>query len=300
MSKEENFNKDIDLKKYNDSDGLSLNKLDFGLWLSENRKKIRQLLTLILIIFSVLIFSFSAYNYFIYFSSGDLNNLAVEGSVPISPRQAVSDLEVAPLQVFNGLESSDLAVKINNPNDKFMVSFKYCFTLDKQNLACDQNYLMPGEGKYILALGQALNGDAGQIVFNISDISWQRIDIHLIPNWNDYLGSHLNFQVTNLKLTPAQTSNLSQKIGLNILEFSIKNKTAYSYYKIPLNLLFFSGENLVGVHRFFLENFLTGEARDVKIVWTGNLPNVDQTQVQPDINLLDSGVYLPYGQANSH
>lgn len=300
MSKEENFNKDIDLKKYDDSGGLSLKKLDFGLWLSENRKKFRQLLTIALMIVSAAIFSYSAYNYFIYFKSGDPNDQGANSSVPMSPRQVVTDLEVSAPQVFSGSATSDLAVKLNNPNDKFMASFKYCFVQANQNLICGQSYIMPSEEKYILAFGQVLGGGSSNITFNISEISWQRIDAHQIPNWNDYAASRLNFLVANLKLTPAQISSLSQKIGLNILEFSIKNKTPYSYYKIPLNLLFFSGENLVGVNRYFLENFLTGETRDVKIVWTGSLSNVDQTRIQPDINLLDSSVYLPYGQSSSN
>ena len=67
MSKEENLNKDLDLKNYDNSKGLSLKELNFGLWLSENRKRIRQLLMIGLIIISVVLFAYSAYNYFIYF-----------------------------------------------------------------------------------------------------------------------------------------------------------------------------------------------------------------------------------------
>ncbi len=294
MSKDENSNKDMDLKDYKDPDGPSLKELNFGLWIAENRKNLRRLLIIVLIIISAILFIYSAYNYFIYFKFNNTTLELANSSIPRSPRKMVTNLKIYSLQIFSGSHSSDLAVRISNPNDKFMADFNYCFRQADKNIVCGQSFIMPSEKKYILALAQIVNTSSGNLKFNIKNISWYRIDAHEIPNWNNFSHNHLNFLITNLKFIPAQANVLSQRIGLNTLEFSIQNQSPYGYYQAPLNLLFFSGGNLVGVNRYFLENFFSGEKKNIKIVWTGNLSMVDQTQIQPDIDLMSHSVYLPY------
>jgi len=294
MPKEENLNQEIDLKKYDNSDSPSLKELNFGLWLSEKRKKIRQLFIIGLIVISGGLFIYSIYNYFIYFTSPDINKQSVvEGTIQ-SPKNLVNDLEISPLNIFSNSKNSDLAVKLRNSNDKFMANFTYCFTETGENLICGNGSIMPSEEKYVLALEQNITTGSGNINFVISNISWQRIDAHSIPNWSDYANDHLNYLVNNLEFNSAQSNNLVNRNNLNTLSFFIENQSAYSYYQLPLNLLFFNGDNLVGVNRYFLQNFLGGEKRNIKISWAGNLPTVNQTKVQADINLMDKNVYLQY------
>jgi hypothetical protein len=159
---------------------------------------------------------------------------------------------------------------------------------------------MPGESKYILAIGQTFSGDVSTLSFTTSAIFWQRIDGHKIPDWSTYATSRLNFGISDLNFAAAADSGLSNKLDLNSLSFAIKNSTAYSYYEAPLNILLFNGSTLVGVNRYLLENFLTGQSRNIKITWPGNLESVTQTQVVPDINIMDSTVYLPYSEATAN
>ena len=294
MSKKENLDRDIDLKNYDDPSGVSLREMNFGLWLSEHRKIFLKSITIFLIILCAFFFIYSSYNLVVYFLSGDPNAGSDTSAVPTSPRQLTADLQISPLAVFSGDESSDLAVKLQNPNSKFMGSFKYCFTLAGNNLSCGNGFIMPGEDKYILALGQNLPGSQSEAEFKLTDIFWRRIDAHQIPDWNSFASDHLNFPVSAINFSSGSSNNLSEKISLNNLSFSIQNQTPYSYYEVPVNILLFNGEELVGVNRYVLENFLAGERRDIKISWPGSLSAVNRTEIKPDLDILDDQIYLKY------
>ena len=312
MSKDKKLNPDQDLKRYHDGDGVSLGGMNFGLWLANNRRRLLTIVVILLIAVCAFFFIYSAYNYAVYFLAGNANDQSANESMALSPRQVTTDLEIAAPQIFKGDEHYDLTVKLTNPNDKFSANFNYCFnpaglsadqtastaTSTDAGAVCGSGFILPGATKYVLALGQDLGVNPDNLDFKITNISWQRFDAHQIPNWNDFSSSRLDFAVSDINFTPAASNNLSAKIGLNNLEFNVKNQTAYGYYAAPLNILFFSGAELVGVNRYLLTNFLAGESRAVAISWPGNLRGVDRTEITPDINILDDSVYLKYQGSN--
>lgn len=298
MSKNANLDPDQDLKEYRDLSGISLREMNFGLWLAEHHRQIIKIIIGFLLAISAFFFIFSSYNYIIYFLSDDPNKqLASENSV-LSPRNITANPEIGQLQIFKNNGGYDLAVKMDNPNEKFLISFKYCFQIADKNLTCGESFLLPSGSKYILALGQTLDGGQSDITFKATDIAWQRINAHQIPNWKDFLMSRLNFSIADLNFLSAMNSGLSKKVDLNTLEFIIKNQTSYGYYEVPLNILLYSGSELVGVHQYSLYNFLSGEERPIKISWPGNLEAVNRTEIAPDVNIMDDNVYLKYQGEN--
>lgn len=294
MPKDKKLDQDIDLKKYDNPSGVSLREMNFGLWLSENRQKFLKILTIFLIVLSAFFFIFSSYNYIMYFLSSDPSVQYSDNNLPASPRQVTSDIEASPVQVLASADRYDLAAKLKNPNEKFTANFQYCFVRADQNLICGSSFLLPGDEKYILALGQDLSSGSEGITLVISSVFWQRIDAHKIPSWTDFSALRLSLPVSNLNFASGDNSGLSDKLSLSRLEFSIKNNTSYGYYEAPLNILLFSGSELVGVNRYLVKNFVPGDSREVKISWAANLSAVDRTEVKPDINIIDDSVYLKY------
>ena len=61
----------------------------------------------------------------------------------------------------------------------------------------------------------------------------------------------------------------------------------------PLNIALFDGDQLVSVNKYILQNFVSGEKRNIKISWPGNYRNI-RAKIIPDINILDNSVYLKY------
>lgn len=298
MSKKENLDKDIDLKNFDDG-GVSLREMNFGLWLSQKRRLFIKLITIVLIAISAFFFVFSTYNYIVYFLAGDPNNQSLVETFVSSPRKITDDLVVGQPDVFSGADRTDIAVLIQNPNEKFMATFHYCFQQAENNLICHEGFIMPQEEKYVTALGlEVENGSAG-ITFNLSEVFWRRIDPRKVGDWATYLANRLNFEVSDLEFVPGGSSSLSEKINLNTMKFSLTNKSAYGYYEAPFDIMFFRGTALQGVNRVQLNNFLPGEKRDISLSWPGNLFGVTRTEIKPSINIMNENSYLPYrGEEN--
>jgi hypothetical protein len=294
MSKDKNESSDDGLESYQDPAGLTLKEMNFGLWLAENRKKILKLITIILILVSAGLFIYSTYHFIAYFRAGDPNNQIIVDNLNTSPRKLTEDLQLAPINVFVSGERYDLAVKVKNPNLKFLAIFNYCFVQAENNIFCGAGFILPNEEKYILSLGRTDVAGLSDINFVISDIFWQRIDSHQISNWDNYSRDRLNFAISDINFAAAAGSGLSDRVNLNSLAFTIKNDTSFGYYEVPLNIMLFSGSELVGVNRYPLSNFLAGDIRQVKLSWVGNFRSVNRVEVVPEINIMDSTVYSKY------
>jgi hypothetical protein len=274
-------------------DKESLKRLGFGLWLSENRKNFLKIITIVLVLISALFFIISIYNLIVYFKAGDPLKNATLNNLSIVARTTTADLSISAPQIFNSGSLDDLAVQINNPNLNFSAKFNYCFVQGGTELKCGQDFILPGEEKYILALGLSPLSSESNISLSLSDIVWSHLDSKEIPDYNAYVLARLNFPVYDLTFLPA-ASAISDNIDLNYLEFSIKNNSPYNYYELPLNILIFRGEELAGVNRYVLNNFLSNETRLVKLSWTGDLRGAKKTLIVPVANILDEAVFLKY------
>lgn len=285
---------EIDLNKYKDSEGLSIQKMNFGLWLAENRGNISKAFTVFLVLLSAGFFIYSSYSFFRYFASAPQNSLFDQSVELVSPRNIVQEMEIGSPQVFVNDKKYDLAVNLKNPNSRFFGVLNYCFSQNELNINCGQNFILPSEEKYVLALGQALTEGQSQIVFKITSIQWERIDLHLIPDWTSYLANRLNIGFEGVHFSSPSESGLSEKINLNTLYFEVINNSSFGYYEVPLNILIFNGSELVAVNRYLLKDFLAGEKRQVNLSWPGDFRNVTKIDIQPDLNILEESVFSKY------
>jgi hypothetical protein len=298
MLKDKNYGEEIDLKKYQSDNNVSLQNMNIGLWLSEKRTLFVRLIIIFLILLSAWFFIYSAYQYFTYYVEApekapiDNNNLA-------SPRNLINDLKIDSPQIFKNGETYDLVVKISNDNDKFSANFDSCFNLGGKEFSCTKSFILPSESKYIFVLGKEIKDDIKTLTYNNKNISWQRIDAHAISDWTEFSSSHLNFSFTDINFYSINDSNYISQSNGNILEFNVQNLSAYGYYEAPLNIALFEGSQLVSVNTYVLQNFTSGQKRNIKINWPGNYRDV-RIEIIPNINILDDSVYLKYqGTTNS-
>jgi hypothetical protein len=293
MSKDEQST-DRDLDKYHDFTGLTVKKMNFGLWLVENRQKMIKLGEVCLIVICAGLFLYSSYSFVVYLTSSDPNAQFVSGDLPISPRNVASDLVTSQPLVLPSAGQYDLAIRLKNPNDKFVGTFQYCFRQDSTDLVCGSDFILPGSDKYILALAQDLPAGSSNVTFTISNMFWSRVNAHKIPNWSDYLTSHLTLPVTDINYTVNSGIGTSSVTTFSSLQFNLTNQTAYNYYSVPVNILLFNGSDLVGVNRYSINNLMSNEKRAVNLNWPGGLSGVSQAVIQPDVNIIDDSVYLKY------
>jgi len=281
----------IDLSKYDDASNLSLSKINFGLWLSEKRKSLSKMLIIFLILISIFFFSFSTYNYVVYFLGADSghNELALVSA----PRNQVNELEIINTETLKINGYYDFITSLKNPNDRFVAYFNYCFSAEEIDIVCNQGFILPNEKKFLTALNKEIPDNYASVTLEIRDISWRRIDNKEVPNWNDFLKERLDFSFQDIRLNSSGTNN-NKTNNLNYLEFVATNNTAYSYYEAPLNIIFYKDSQIIGAHRYVINNFLAGERRSIKLNWLTNLIPANKTEIQPEINILDQAVYWKY------
>lgn len=300
MVKDKNPDADKGLKNYHDLGGLTVEEMNFGLWLSEKKHLMKKIAFFFLLAVTIFFVVYSVYAYTLYFlQSREAKNLFADPAGEIVYRSVISDLEPSNLQVFQNSNRYDLAVNVRNPNDKYISSFSYCFTLAAVDIVCGRTFLLPGASKYVLVLNQELPAGASGLEFKITGANWQRVDAHRIPDWSQYAASRLNFAIANINFSHAAENSLTAKVPLNSLAFTITNQSSYGYYEVPVSILFYNGDSLVGVNNYLFKDFKSGETRRAELTWSGNLEGVKGVVIVPDLNISDDKIFLNYSGAEA-
>jgi len=290
----------IDLKKYKDLDGLTLQKINFGLWLSLHRRKIMRFVIIFLVAVAAVSFIYSIYNYLFYFLYGrqadtDLAQSLTETQIDNQAyREANSPqaLVTGEVLVFAVRGKYDFLVSIKNPNLKHFSNFQYCLeNAQGERLVCDSSFILPDSEKYLSILGKEFDQDPGSLYFVATNLFWQRLNAHDIPDWPAYHQLHSNFQISDLKYSAPDAGS---KNPFHSLNFTIKNNTAYHFSSLPLDIILWNGNRIVGVNSYQLDNLLSAENRNVSLSWPAAGEKVTRAEILTDLNILDKGVYLPY------
>lgn len=288
-------NREEDLGRYQDSSGVSLRDMNFGLWFAENRRRLTRALTVFLILISAFFFIYSTYAYIIYFMRGPIDNQP-ENRV-MSPRNVITEMKFGPVEVFKLTETYDLAIAMENPNDNFWAEFQYCFYQGEVQLDCGKSFILPAEKKHIVAFSLALNSQSA-LSFRIEDIFWSRVNRREIPDWPTFLQERLSIEIDNIKFLGANHSGLSENLRLNSLEFTVINHTPYSYYQVDMEILLYSSSALVAVEKHAVANLLAEEQRLIKMSWPGDMPAVSRVEISPQVNIIKAESYLKYQGSN--
>lgn len=297
-----NLGKDLDLNRYQEVGGITTKKLNLGLWIVSHRRQFVLGLTGVLIAASVIFYGYSIYNYidYLYFG-GKAERLAVEQMATVSVideeqriKNAAKKLEESAPQVFLNNDKYDFLAKVKNSNTNFFADFSYCFTDGTTELACGSTFILPDETKYITVFATELKYKPSGVKIVIKNVSWRRLDLHKYPDWKNFALGHLNFAVENASFKTSDVSGLSEKIGLDILEFDITNKTAYNYWEVPVNIILSASGNPVAINHYILNEFGSGSKKSVRLSWPDSVPKPDQISVIPNLNIADDSIFMKY------
>lgn len=204
----------------------------------------------------------------------------------------VKQLVFSQVNVFPSLESDDLAILVKNENPNFYVSFDYCFKQGETAVSCGNNFILPNEEKYVIDFSVKPLNQKEEYSFVISRMSWSRIS-KSIANYEEYHKQRLGVLIENISFN-SSTRKSSSYSDSNSLEFSLLNPTAYSYFELPLDILVFSGAELVGVNRHTIEYFYSGDSRQINLSWTAQLGNANRVEIKPSLNIFDDSVFIKY------
>lgn len=293
---------DKKLEHYQDIEGVSTKSLDFGLWFIEHKKQLRSALVIILIVISAISWSYTIYGFAYYIAKGmaddeKLISEMVRNSNPghnYIASQAAEDLNYYPALVLKSSDKRyDFLAQLKNPNKDWWAEFYYYFTVGQTKTKIEKGFILPQETKFLLTLAQEFSYQP-QVQLVIENLRWQRVNAHLIPDWNDYYASHLNIVNSDIKFLPASLSGLSEKVMLNQLDFTSVNKTPYNYWQVDYIILLFGGDNVISVNKYSLTDFMSGQVRSVNLSWPGNLGRVSKIEINPEINIMQDDIYIEF------
>lgn len=300
MKKNESPKQKIDLKKYKTQGSLGLNKMKFGLWLSTNRRRITTIIIVFLIIASASLFSYSGYHYVIYFLYGRQADKELLKSITDNLFDAQthhetygpSELLLGEVHSFKIAGKTDFAIKVKNSNKNYYAIFDYCIK-DSQaaNLACGHSFILPESEKYLVLPAQIVENSLSALNFQMVNLSWSRLNNREIPNWQEYSQSRYNFEINELLYSAPDFSALTP---MHSVSFTIKNNSAYHFSTIPLNIILYNGASMIGVNTYNIYDLMSLEARNLKISWPAGTGRANKVEIVPDVNILDTNVFLPY------
>lgn len=293
-------------KKVSDLDvsGVSMKNLETGLWWVRNRGNLKKSLIVILIIICVGTVGYSLFNFGYYLIKGmwDDKKMVTDmvNTTTVSPdflaQRAAQNLSLSPVGMIEGDGVYDIYISIRNPNPKHWGTFSYCFMSGEKELQCGNDFILPGEKKFVMALGTKSAVRPSNVKFSLNKIDWKKLNPHIIPDWEKYKNEHLQIELKDVSFKPAGLSDLSEKIGLNTLSFSITNSSAYGFWDAPLSIVLYRSNRIVGISRYSLKELSSYDAKTVQITWPGDLSGVNDIDIVPDINIMDIGNYLEPGR----
>ncbi len=299
-----------------DFQDLSEKELKFGYWFVTHKLLLRKILIIFLIVWSVGFLGYAIYGLIselvIYGQSFDLAVQSLNQSQvnfnAYKVKNRVSNLQISNLNIIpSGQGKYDFVAKIKNPNSIWTVeSFDYQFVtgIDEIDLTKDRSrpnpdrlkhgFILPGEEKYLIDLSVKSKTAITGASLNLTNLKWRRV-----PNFASIAKEKFNFAISNVKFVPASAVPISGKLAVSQVSFSATNKSAYSFWNVGFYIILFNGPTISGANYLSLDQFLSGQTRSLQVNWFQNLPNITQVQVVPEVNILDSSVYMQVGAGST-
>ncbi len=293
----EESKKEMDLNNYLDTGGSSLRKINFGLWFLKNRRSFFISLVLFLILLSIALYSNFFFNLYVYVKNRPEELRAIRElstiSVNFGSTKVAESVKAGNPQSFAYGGKYDFINKVKNPNDSFFAFINYCFMDGDKELACSGANILPGEDKYLVILSVDYGFSLGNLSFVIKSTNWQRVDFKRYGDWSSYFRERSNFVVSGEKFDSGSSSGAGLK-NVNNLYFNIKNDSPYNYWELPLLIVLFNNNNVIGVNKYTVYEFMSLSDRDVNISWFNSVGTVDHVLIIPELNILDEYNYIKY------
>ncbi len=293
----------VNINRYHDRDGASMAKLELGLWYVENRLKIIDLAYFSIFLLAIFSWSYFFYEFGSYLIKGIPANQMIVKEVLAKnlpnysyylERSAV-DLRLHPAKIILGTANKrDILAQVQNPNDDYWARFTYYFLNNNEKIGERKGFILPGETKQLLVLGQDISTSFGGIKLAIKDIEWGRINPHEFGVWEKFKEDHLDFKFSNIVFSPSTGSLLTEKTPLNILSFHVENNTSFNYWNVPLIISLYNYKDLVSVISYQLNDFESNSSFDTSFTLPGNFRKITNIEIVPDLDISRDDLYKKF------
>lgn len=293
----------VDINQYKDLEGITMKKLNFGMWYVRNRQTLARILFYLLLTIATVFWVYFIASFSLYIFKGTkINKDIIQNLISsnlaghqFTSSLAAQDLVISPVETIK-VEGNkyNFIVKIENRNKDFWARFNFYFLVNGQKYGEAKSFILPDQSKYLLDLGQSTEDNVSTAAAVITDLNWQRINPHFIPSWKNFAAEHMNVAIEDIIFTPASGAALGKKTNFNNLKFTVANYSPYNYRDIDLTALFKSGNKIEDAFDFKVENLMSKGRTTVEKSWSGNLPSISTVDIKPQIDLFNSNNYLKF------
>lgn len=293
----------VNINRYHDRGGVSMSKLELGLWYVENKVKITESVYFVFFLLALLSWSYFFYEFGLYVVKGIPANKMIVQEVLANnlpdysyyTERKPADLQLYPAKTILGTANKrDILAQVKNPNQNYWARFTYYFLNNDEKIGEQKGFVLPGETKQLLVLGRDIPASIGGLQLMIKDIKWGRVNPHKFGVWDKFKKDHLNFSFSNIAFTPSENSVLTEKIPLNTLSFHIENNTSFNYWNVPLIISLYNYSDLVSVNTYEVNDFESTSEMDISFTLPGNFRKVTDIKIVPNLDISRTDLYKEF------
>lgn len=295
--------KKVDIKRYKDPEGLTIKKMEIGLWFIKNRSPLIKFIVTLVVFLNIILWPLFLYSFGKYLIFGiSQDRRTIEGLtsstlfdhnyiVSISPQPIdVKDIKIIDLPN----NKFDIYALLENSSEKYWAHFDYSFFVNNEKISSSSSFILPGESKYLLALHKTSKNLSGDPAINIENLQWRRVDNHIIPDWKEFTAERMKFKFDDKNFISAQSSVLTEKINLNELKFKVTNDSNYNYWSVRLLILIKGRGGIVGVNQYIMDKIMSGDTQNISVVWPGKFSRIQDIEIIPEIDLSRDDIYMDF------
>lgn len=281
-------------------DNVSERKLDFGYWYLLNKKRLRLIFITVVIICNVGLGSFIIWGLVRHFvlDANQVQNISAELTRDLVAynsyklRNTPQEIQFIGIDVLN-VETGvyDIVAQVRNLNDKWAQEFEYAFSYGgAEQTDFKEAYILPGEVKFIYALGVKSDRVISQPRIITQNAKWTRI-----LDYQNFGPPRLRFDIPaqTVSHASARASGVSGQIPVEQTSFTVINNSAFNYWNVGFFVVLYRGSSVAAVNYVSTDQFIAGETRNLTLNWFQPLPSIQKVDIIPEVNILDDNVYMP-------
>ncbi|MFA6098275.1 MAG: hypothetical protein WCV50_01470 [Patescibacteria group bacterium] len=173
----------------------------------------------------------------------------------------------------------DLVTEVKNTNVNWAVnSITYHYEIGETSTEARDDFILPDGTKYLAQLGvqSQSSGTAPEIKLIIENIDWVRVNDDSLPP--------ITFDISNIEYTNTSTGDISSQR----VTAQITNTGLNGFWQTRFAVVLYNGNKIVGINFVYLSPFKAGEKKMFVSQWNQDIPNVTETSITPDVNILQS------------
>ena len=206
----------------------------------------------------------------------------------IHQNNAPADLELSGVTALPTADDHfDYVAKLANPNEKYLATrVTVRLVSDGAVVAERTTFVYPQLDTYVMFFNQTVDP-------NLTQLQIAAVDWHRFLGFAAFAAPRVRFEITDAEFIPAGSSGVGSGFPASILQFTIKNESAYGYWQVGTHLVLWSGSEIAGVNYLVVDRLAAGEARTVEMRWLQPLPTITDFEIVPEVNIISPASYLP-------